>query len=280
MSDAAERHRLQIEAWNGPMGVQWAANEARTERSLAPVTEALLKGAAAQPGERVLDIGCGCGGSALAIAGVVGPTGHVLGADVSAPMIEVARATALPQTDYVLADAAIHAFPPASFDLMISRFGVMFFGDPDAAFANLRRALKPTARVAMAAWRPMPQNPWVFVPMQAVATVLPPAPRPGPEEPGPFAFGDTARVQRILAAGGFAQPHMAKFDFEMKFPGDPDVAAIAIANGPGTGRLLRDQPDSIKTAATAAIAKAITPYIRDGFIRLPGAVWIITTTAI
>jgi SAM-dependent methyltransferase len=279
MSDAAERHRQQIEAWNGPMGVQWAANEARTERSLAPVTEALHKGAAAQPGERVLDIGCGCGGSALAIAGVVGPKGYVLGADVSAPMIEVARATALPQTDYILADAAIHAFPPASFDLMISRFGVMFFGDPDAAFANLRRALKPGARVAMAAWRPMPENPWVLVPMQAVATVVSPGPRPGPEEPGPFAFGDTNRVSRILAAGGFAEPEIRAFDFEMMFPADSEAAAAAISTGPIGGRLLRDKPDDVRAAAVAAIAEAVAPCFSNGFTRLGASVWIVIARA-
>ena len=172
MSDAAERHRLQIEAWNGPMGAQWAANEARTERSLAPVTAALLEVAVAQPGERVLDIGCGCGGSTLAFAAAVGPSGHVVGADVSAPLIEVARATALPGVDYILADAAAHNFPPASFDLLTSRFGVMFFGDPDAVFARLHRALKPTGRVAFACWRGMAENAWVHIPLAAALTVF------------------------------------------------------------------------------------------------------------
>ncbi len=280
MSDAAEMHRRQIEAWNGPMGQQWAANEARTERNLAQVTQALLGAAKAQPGERVLDIGCGCGGSSVAFAAAVGPGGFVLGADVSAPMLEVAKGTAPANAAYVLADAAAHAFEPAGFDLLVSRFGVMFFGDPDAAFANLRRAMKPGGRVAFACWRPLAENPWVRVPMGALRAVLPEMPKPaGAEEPGPFAFGDRGRVTRILSAGGFTAPEFEAFDFDMRFPRDPAAAANAIIQVGPAGRIMREQPEAMRAAAMAAIAKAIAPFVKGDQIAMDGAVWLVTAKA-
>lgn len=279
MSDAAEIHARQVEYWNGPAGQQWAQNEARTERALTPVTKALLEAAAAQAGERVLDVGCGCGGSTRAFAEVVGPTGHVTGADVAVPMIEVARANAPDNIDFVLADVAAHGFA-APYDLMVSRFGVMFFGDPDAAFGNIRRALKPGGRVAFACWRPMAENPWVRVPMGAIAPVLPePPPRPGPEDPGPFAFGDQARVRRIMAAGGFHDVALTPFDFDFRFPGTPAEAAKLVAYGPVTGRLLRELPPATQEAAIARVAEAIAPMHADGMVRLAGAVWIVTARA-
>ena len=277
MSDAAERHQAQIEAWNGPMGANWAANEARTERQLAPVAEALLRVAAPVAGETVLDIGCGCGGTTLAFARAVGPTGRAIGADVSAPMLEVARATAVPPAEFVLADAATHEFAPGSVDLLTSRFGVMFFGDPDAAFGHLRRAMKPSGRVAFACWRPVAENPWVHVPMAAIAKLVPPMPRPGPEDPGPFAFGNAERVTRILTAGGFAAPAFEKFDFAMRFRGDPATAAAAVALVGPASRALRDLTEDMRARAVEAIAEAIVPYAVEGEIRLGGAVWLVTT---
>lgn len=279
MSDAAERHRRQVESWNGPMGQQWAMNEARTERGLIPLTEALLAAAAAQPGEHVLDIGCGCGGYTLALARATGPTGRVIGADVSTAVLEVAEATKAENTDYVLADASTHDFAGTAADLLTSRFGVMFFGDPDAAFANLHRALKPSGRLVFACWRAVADNPWARIPQQAIFSVIDRPPPPHPEEPGPFAFGDAARIHRILAAGGFKDPKIMPFDFEMLFPADPATAAAAISTGPIGGRLLRDRPDAIRAAAVAAIAEAITPCVSNGFTRLGASVWIVIARA-
>lgn len=279
MSDAAERHRRQVEAWDGPMGKQWAMNEARTERGLMPLTEVLLSAVNAQPGERVLDIGCGCGGYTLALARAVGPGGQVTGADVSTAVLEVAEATKAANTDYVLADASTHDFSAIQADLLTSRFGVMFFGDPDAAFANLHRALKPSGRLAFACWRAVADNPWAHVPQKAIFSVIDRPPPPHPEEPGPFAFGDPARIHRILAAGGFTRPEIRAFDFEMMFPADPAVAAAAISTGPIGGRLLRDRPDDVRAAAVDAIAKAVAPHVSNGFTRLGASVWIVLASA-
>ena len=279
MSDVAERHRRQIEAWNGPMGQQWAVNEARTERGLMPLTEALLATAAAQPGERVLDIGCGCGGYTLALARAVGATGLVTGADVSTAVLELAEATKSANTDYVLADASTHDFNGTEADLLTSRFGVMFFGDPDAAFTNLHRALKPSGRLVFACWRAVADNPWARVPQQAIFSVIDRPPPPHPEEPGPFSFGDEARIRRILAAGGFRAPEIRGFGFDMLFPADPAAAAAAISTGPIGGRLLRDKSDEVRAAAVAAIAEAVTPFVSNGFTRLGAAVWIVIARA-
>lgn len=275
MTDAAERHRQQVEAWNGPMGQQWAANEARTERALAPVTEALLRTADPRPGERVLDIGCGCGGSTLAFARAVGPDGHVTGADVSEYVLEVARATAAANTTFVQADAAHSDFSHLGVDLLASRFGVMFFGDPDAAFTNLRRALRPGGRLAFACWRPAAENPWVSVPFAAVRPLVPPAPPPHPEEPGQFAFGDAARVRRILASGGFEAVRLERHDFHMHYPADPAAAASVMVQGPAS-RMLRGQPDEVRAAAEAAVAEALAAHADPGGIRLGASIWLVT----
>jgi ubiquinone/menaquinone biosynthesis C-methylase UbiE len=123
MSDAAERHWMMVEDWNGPMGRQWAAAEAHTERALVPATQALLASAAARPGERVQDIGCGCGGSTLAFAQAVGPTGHVTGLDVTTPMLDVAQGTATAaNVEYILTDASASVFPDTQLELLVSRF--------------------------------------------------------------------------------------------------------------------------------------------------------------
>ena len=133
------------------------------------------------------------------------PAGQVLGIDISAPMLARARQVApagLP-VEFVLADATVYPFEPASFDLLVSRFGVMFFADPVLSFANMRRALKPSGRLAFACWREPRENPWMMAPLQAVYRHVPKLPQQGPEDPGPFAFASEARVQRILGEAGF-----------------------------------------------------------------------------
>ena len=275
----AERHAQQVEAWNGPMGAQWVANEARTERALAPVLRALLDIALVQPGETILDIGCGAGGTTQALAEAVGPAGRVVGLDVSETILAAARArlAGFAHVELVRADAAEWVKPGPQADLLFSRFGVMFFGDPPAAFANLRRSLAPDGRLAFACWRPVADNPWVGVPAAAAATVVPMPPPPGPEEPGQFAFGDADRVRRILAAAGFAAPNVQAWDFTMRYPADDlRATAEAMAGGGQVGRLLRDQPDSVRPAVVDAIAAALPAHVRDDRVVLGASVWLVT----
>ena len=278
MTDSAtERHTRQVQAWNGPMGEQWAASEARTERGLAPVLAALMDWAAPTPGMRVVDVGCGAGGTTLALANAVAPTGHVTGLDVSAVILEAARArlAETPNVTLTLADALTWSLPGEPADLLFSRFGVMFFGDPVAAFANLRRSLKPAGRFAFAAWAPLDQNPWMNLPLQAAFTVIPPPPPADPDEPGQFAFGNPARVLRILHDAGYPTARVRAFDFNMRFPGDdPARTAAGLTTMGQTGRLLRERTEAERTQAAEAITQAITPLVKDGWIDLAARIWL------
>ncbi len=274
---AANRHARQVEAWNGAMGEQWAANEARTERGLAPVLEALIAWAAPPHGGRVVDIGCGAGGTTLRLAHEVGPTGEVIGLDVSAVILQAARTrlAETPNARLELADALTWTLegPPA--DLLFSRFGVMFFGDPVAAFANLRRALAPGGRFAFAAWAALEDNPWIDLPLQAALAVIPPPPPADPDEPGQFAFGNAARVSRILHDAGYGPIRQRAFDFAMRYPGDdPARTAAGLTEMGQVGRLLRERPADQRARATDAIAAAIAPLIHDGWATLPARVWL------
>lgn len=282
MTDAATRHARQVEAWNGAMGTQWAANEARTERSLAPVLEALLAWAAPAPGMRVVDVGCGAGGTTLALANAIAPDGQaaggeVIGLDVSAVILEAARArlAETPNARLELADALTWTLAGPQADLLFSRFGVMFFGDPVAAFANLRRALKPGARFAFAAWAALDDNPWVNTPYQAALSVVPPPPPADPDEPGQFAFANPARVRRILHDAGYPSLRHRPFDFTMRYPADDlSRTAAGLATMGQVGRLLRDRPEAERSRATEAIADALPPLVRGDWITLGAKIWL------
>ena len=180
-------------------------------------------GAPPQPGERVLDIGCGPGTTVLELAKRVSLGGHVLGADVSEPSVARAReriaAAGLRHAEVIVADASVHPFPPDSFDLTFSRFGIMFFSDPVAAFANVRRAMKPGGRLALAVFRPGSEKLWPNAPLEAVRDLLPPIPAPGPEEPGPLSWADPARVHRILGGAGFSEVSLTPLDPEIQLAG-------------------------------------------------------------
>ena len=279
MSDPAELHAQQVAFWNGPGGERWVADQARMEAMLAPVADALVAHASVRPGETVLDVGCGYGATALRLAQTVGPKGRVIGLDVSAPMLALARARSegVANIEWIEADAATHAFAPASVDLVFSRFGVMFFGDPAAAFANLRRALRPGGRLVFACWRTAEENPWIQIPARAVFAHVPSPPRPGPEDPGMLSFGDPARVRRILTQAGFGTPRFTKLDLAIDLGGGrglEDATAQALSMRP-VSEVLLDQPDPVRAAATASVRAALAPYATGDTVGLPGAVWLV-----
>lgn len=280
MAEAHELHAEQVAFWNGPGAERWVANQTRMDATLAEVLDTAVAHAAPREGEAVLDIGCGCGATTLALAARGGPSGRVTGLDVSAPMLEVARSrsTSLANVAWLRADAATHAFDPASVDLLFSRFGVMFFGDPAAAFANLRRALRPNGRMMFVCWRTFPENPWMRVPLHAAYAHVPPLPKLGPDDPGPFSFADPERVTRILTQAGFAQPRFTKRDFAMDLAnGEGLEAAVQQAAGFGpASRAMEDQPEAARAAAVGAIRAALAPYAAsDGRVALPAAIWLV-----
>ncbi len=212
-----DRNADQIAYWNGPGGQRWANRQQSQDVLLAPVADLLIDRARPAAGERIVDVGCGSGAISIALAQKVGPSGHVMGIDISAPMLTRARQVApagLP-VDFVLADATVYPFAPDSFDLLVSRFGVMFFAEPARSFANLRRGLKPSGRLAFACWREPRQNPFFMTPLQAVYKHVPKLPQQGPEDPGPFSFASEARVHRILGEAGFSRVAMEPCDLAL-----------------------------------------------------------------
>lgn len=277
MSDPSSLHAQQIAFWNGPAVAPWIERQERMDAGLAPVAEAAIRLAAVQPGEHILDVGCGSGATSMKLAGLTGSGGHVTGLDVSEPMIELARkrSAGIDNLDWVRDDAATHPFLPGSADLLFSRFGVMFFGDPVAAFTNLRRALRPGGRLVFACWRPLNENPWMLIPLQAAQTLVPPLPRPGPREPGPFAFGDPEWVTHILTQARFARPRLVRFEMAMALGSSLDDAAEQATNFGAASRALQGQPDSVLRAARAAVRTALEPYAEPDRVALPGAVWLV-----
>ncbi len=281
MSDSQSRHADQIAYWSGEGGSHWVGQQAHTDTMLAPVAAAVLAFAAAQPGERVLDVGCGCGTTTLALAAQVGPSGHVTGLDISGPMLEVGRRRSAGAANiaWVNADASTWtAEQPA--DLLFSRFGVMFFGDPTAAFANLRRSMRPGGRLAFICWRPISENPWMQVPLHAVfGAGMPRLPKPGPEDPGPFAFADPDRVTRVLTGAGWSTPRFEKFDTMLDIAAGQGLqSAVDQATQIGAAsRALREGPEELRPAAIAAIHTALSAYAEGERVALPGAMWLVSS---
>jgi SAM-dependent methyltransferase len=271
----------QADYWNGEAGRAWTALQESQDRLFAPITAALFDAAAPRPGEGVIDVGCGAGETTLAAAAA---TGRALGVDVSEPLLERARARAAAAGSparFALADATAYDFSDEGADLLISRFGVMFFANPAASFANLRRGLKAGARLVFVCWREPKFNPWLMLPYSAAVKHAPPPPRPGPEDPGPFAFSDEQRVRRILGAAGFSGVSLTPLDFSLDVgvgEGLDNAVAKSLEIGPAS-RALADQPEAVRAAATAEIRAALAEHLQDGAVPLGAAVWIVRATA-
>ncbi|MEK1933258.1 MAG: class I SAM-dependent methyltransferase [Pararhizobium sp.] len=279
-----EENVSQVADWKGQSGERWVAYQARLDAMMAVFGQAAIEATAPAMGERVLDVGCGAGASSLDLAGHVGAGGHVLGVDISEPLIDRARALAPQDTPalFQVADASGAEFPEGTFDILFSRFGVMFFDDPTAAFAHMRRALKPGARVAFVCWRSMAENDWVRLPMGAIKSILPPMTPPHPEAPGAFSFGDKARVERVLTAAGFTDVAIAPFDASIPFgKGETrdaaldDAVAMTLEVGP-LARALADQADDIRVRASAAVRAAFAGCPGERSVMINGATWIVT----
>jgi SAM-dependent methyltransferase len=283
MKTATEFHQDQVAYWGGAGGDRWIGEAKRTEMMLSRVADLLYPRARLKPGNSVLDVGCGLGPTTIELARRIAPGGRAIGLDVSSAMIELARkrAAGIANVEFVAADAAAHRFPAPFADLLFSRFGVMFFGDPTVAFTNLRKAMNPNGRVLFACWRPLKENQWMLTPLMAAYEHLPRLPSAAPDEPGPFSFGDTDRVTRILTGAGFAKPEFTPADLSFDVAGGEGLdAAVHQAMTIGaTSRVLQDQPESVRAAVAQSIRKALTPFQKGQNVELPGAVWLVESTA-
>ena len=275
----------QAEHWNTGDGVaHWVTNQARYDRMHAPFTALILAAAALRPGGTVLDVGCGCGGTTLAAARLVAP-GQAVGLDLSGPMLAQARAGAeaagLANAVFQQGDAQVHELEPDTFGTVISRFGVMFFADPVAAFANIRSATRPGGRLVFVCWQPMAANQWMLVPGAALAEHLPP-PGPGPGDgPGMFAFADPDRLRQILAAAGWTDIGITSEHASILVGGGGSVDdTVEFLRTATQGRTMLAGADAATAArALASLRAALTPFADADGVHLGAAVWLVQAVA-
>ncbi|MBT3533153.1 MAG: methyltransferase domain-containing protein [Rhodospirillaceae bacterium] len=266
----------QFEYWNATAGDKWTENQKVSDRLLSTLAERLFQHAAIQPGEMVMDIGCGTDATALFAARAVGPDGGVLGIDLSHAMLGLARTRAEAGGEAAnlvleIADAQSHAFAQGTFDLLQSRFGVMFFDDPTAAFANLLGALRPGGRLCFVCWGPLAKNPWFKIPRDAAVKFLGPPKAAPPHAPGPLAFSDTDYVDRILSAAGFAEIQINTEASELVPPSTvADAATGALSRGPAARMIgVHKPPPETVAAIRAEIERGLSPYYVTDNPRVP-----------
>jgi SAM-dependent methyltransferase len=269
----------QAAEWEGPEGEHWVAHQQRYEGLSAGFTPALLDAAAIAPTDQVLDIGCGCGATTR-LAARAARDGAALGVDLSGPMLRQAATDAaaegLTNVTFERADAQVHPFPPASFNIAISRFGVMFFADPLAAFTNIASALTPGGRLAFLCWQDLTRNQWVAVPASAALAHVPFPDLGAPDQPGPFSLADPDRTTQLLTDAGYSDITTIGIDAPMRLGDDADDA-VAFLSGIGVARTLLAtvDPDTAQQALTA-VRDALQPYQQPDGLSLDGAAWLVT----
>ncbi len=270
------------EYWNGDGGHKWVRFQDRMDASLIPFGHKAMAAAAVSADECVIDVGCGCGDTTLEMARRVGPAGQVLGIDISEPILARARTRAASTGErnvtFERGDAQIHRFAPAAADVMYSRFGIMFFDDPAAAFGNLRRGLKPGGRVAFICWRPVRDNEWISLSLDVVAKHVPLPPPPGSEAPGPLSFSDPDRVRRILTSAGLSDIAIEGSHTPFKVGGTLDEAVEFLTQmGPASGAIAQsDADEETRSRIAADMRDALTPYDTGQGAVIGAATWIVT----
>jgi SAM-dependent methyltransferase len=264
----------QARLWNGSAGRGWVAAEAALDRMFAGFDPLLADGIAAG---RVLDVGCGTGSTTVALARRVE---DVIGVDHSAPMIEAARARAERAgvaARFVQGDAQTHAFAPAGFDTVISRFGVMFFADPVAAFANLHRAVQPGGHMRFAAWRSAAENPFMIAAEGAAAPLLPGLAARKPDEPGQFGFADRGRIFSVLKDSGWAAVDIQPVDVGCRFAAT-ELENYLACMGP-VGRALQLADDTIRLRVIDAVRPAFDTFVQGEDACFTAACWMVNARA-
>lgn len=275
--DNTEQH----EQWNGDSGRRWVRDADRRDEVLAPIGAALLAAATPRPGDRVLDIGCGCGATTLAAGTAVGSDGAVTGIDLSGPMLDLARqrrdAAHATNVNFVDGDAQAHPFSPIH-DLAISRFGTMFFADPTAAFTNIASALRPGGRLCLATWQPLVANDWLTIPGAALLQYGTMPATVDDAGPGMFAQSDPDTVTTVLTVAGYLDVRLEPVTVDLSLGADPAEATDYLAES-GVGRtVLETVADDDRPAALDAVRAVLAHHTDDSGVHLGAAIWIITAT--
>jgi SAM-dependent methyltransferase len=276
MTESREAEDEQSALWNGRAGRAWVEAQEPLDRMFEPFEKLLIDAVQVEAPERVLDVGCGTGATTLAVARRLTGAGGATGIDLSEPMLTVARARAeragTPAT-FIRANAQDHAFEPARFDMIISRFGVMFFDDPVRAFANLRRAARAGAALRAVVWRSAGENPFMTTAEHAAAPLLPNLPPRRPGVAGQFAFADPQRVRTILAESGWREVDLQPIDVACTLP-ERDLTLYVTRLGP-VGQALSDADERTRAQITEVVRAAFAPYVHDAAVRFTAACWMV-----
>jgi SAM-dependent methyltransferase len=279
MESARSSREEQAARWRGPAGNAWVDRQDVLDATYQPLEDLLV--AAVPAGRRhVLDVGCGTGGTTVAMARRLGVTGRCVGIDISDPMLAAARTRAEQagvQASFIHANAQDHAFAPATFDAIISRFGVMFFDDPVGAFANLRRAATGDAELRFIAWRSADENPFMTAAERAARPLLPQLPARRPDGPGQFAFADAGRVRRMLEESGWGDIGIRPIDPVCAFP-EAELIGYFTALGP-VGVALADEDAGTRERVIDAVRPAFDPFVDGADVRFTAACWLVTARA-
>jgi SAM-dependent methyltransferase len=273
----------QAQSWNGDSGRSWVALQSTLDRTLKPFEDLLVERvvfAAPATGSRILDVGCGTGATTIALAAQLGIDGACTGLDISEPMIAMARKRARaehPPAEFLVGDAQTFRFRPATVDVVVSRFGVMFFDDPVAAFINLRRAAKVGGQLVFVCWRSPEDNPLMSVAVRAAAPLLPDVAPQIVGEPGPFAFADAEQVHSILAASGWTDINIRSIDVACSMP-ESDLLPYLVRMGP-VGRTLPTVAAQTRSHVVDALREAYQGFIVDGEVRYNAACWMVNARA-
>ena len=275
----------QIACWNGDMAANWVEHNALMEAMLAPVGERILDTLSLPATARALDVGCGCGLPTLSLAQRIGPDGSVIGIDVSAPMLALAEELAVQDTadraevTFLEADAQTHAFKPESLEIVFSRFGVMFFDDPVAAFRNIHNALTVNGQLAFCCWQPRAVNPFMTMPAMAALELLPAPPEMPPRTPGPFAFAEADYVEAILIEAGFKDIAITPISHPLVFGSGLSVEEIVerLVNIGPIAQMVREAPEGLQQAIREKVIAAVSPfYEQSSGMTLDGQFWQVT----